>query len=103
MLLLKLSWSIIKLFVKIALVGFCIYILININKSYGSDSIEVPLFQELMDYYSFENQKKIQEELQAAERAQGQMSTAESYKSLLESGEQAVQVPQYDLNDQEVN
>jgi hypothetical protein len=103
----KLSWSLIKLIVTVVIISGLIYCLVYISDTYAdgfnnfdnfndfAQSQEVepaidnqlpPIFQEQMEYFSAENQKRLAEANDKLKAAQSSTATAESYKNLLENG-----------------
>ncbi len=104
---LKLTWRITKFALKLIIIVIIIGSLFYIQKNYAqnllpdfaqiqSDSSrvnetpnldpQIPTFQEQMEYYSRDNQKRLQQQYASEQQAQALAPTAENYKKLLEDG-----------------
>ena len=100
----KLSWSLIKLIITVVTISGLIYCLVYISDTYADDFNSFsefvqpqepeltinnqlpPIFQEQMEYFSADNQKRLAEADAKLKTAQSSTATAESYKNLLENG-----------------
>ena len=103
----KLTWSITKFAIKILIICIILGSLFYIENNYAENLLldleqiqqennpvpqepvldpQIPIFQEQMEYYSRDNQKRLQQQYALDEQARASAPSAENYKKLLEDG-----------------